>query len=118
MSNVEEAIRRYSNEAQVRTIGERPLKAAYILFHYRNGEEVFSKTLLAKYFGISRSQIEKALWKLLCGYASIGLHQPRYLAPVKEFILEDYIKQSHQDLTKDQIMKKLDSVADIHCPGS
>lgn len=107
--SVNDEIRHFSNDSDVRAMSCGPTKAAYILLNYC-GEIKISKNALAKFFKISISQIEKAAWKLLCGYTDIGIKQPRYLAPIYEALLREYIensKENHQSVTKDQIQKKV-----------
>jgi hypothetical protein len=109
MTDLAEEIRHFSNEMETRAFANKPLKAAYILMNYC-GEMEITKTGIASFFNISRSQIELACWKLLCGWETNDLTTPRYLPPCLEDKLSLWIEDcraSHNSVGKEAIIEKV-----------
>src|SRR3954471_19989086 len=94
--SVQDEIRHMSNETDVRQFESLALKAAYILLNYA-GEANITKESLGEFFKISTSEIPKATWKLLCGYTQLGWNQPRYMAPVNECALTEWVQNCRDE---------------------
>jgi hypothetical protein len=105
----ESLIRRLSGTGEVRNINEKIKKAVYLDRNYA-GEEELSKTQICKYFGISRSQLQRRTWSILCGHMVHDEKKPRYLAPRYEAELCEIITEAEiaqKCLTKDEIIEKV-----------
>jgi hypothetical protein len=99
-------IQRLCGTVEVRKIDEKPNKAVYLDRNYA-GEEELSKSQICDFFGVSRSQLRKRTWSILCGHAIHDEKKPRYLAPRYEAELCEMITQAEiaqKCMTKDEIL--------------
>ena len=106
---IDELLRTFCLEADVRALEDKPLKAAYFLLDYDGNLEI-SNRRLAKFFVISTSQIRKGLWAFLRGHTSLDLKRSDYLAPMYEALLADFLIEQHlmhNGKTKDELQKRI-----------
>ncbi len=99
-------IQRLCGTSELRNIEEKFNKAVYLDRNYV-GEEELSKSKLCKFFGVSRSQLRKRTWSILCGHTIHDEKKPRYLAPKYEAELCEMITQAEiaqKCMTKEEII--------------
>ena len=102
-------IKRFLMEAEYRSYPNKALRAAAFLYNYM-GDEIFTQNNLAEAANCRRSEIEKALWKLLMGYNELIKNNTLYLAPIYEEDLATTVQEAcdnHSPMTKDEIIKKV-----------
>ena len=102
-------IERLCGTVELRQISDKLDKAVYLDRNYA-GEEELSKTQICKYFDISRKQLQKRTWSLLCGHMSHEQNKTRYLAPKYEAELCEIITEkeiSQNCMTKDEILERI-----------
>jgi hypothetical protein len=102
-------IQRLCGTVELRGIYEKLNKAVYLDRNYA-GEEELSKTQLCKFFGVSRAQLQRRTWSILCGHTIHHEKKPRYLSPRYEAELCEIITEaeiSHRSMTKDEILDQV-----------
>jgi hypothetical protein len=108
-SDQQSLIQRLCGTVGLREIDGKINKAVYLDRNFA-GEEDLSKTQLCKFFGISRAQLQRRTWSILCGHTVHDEKKTRYLAPRYEADLCEIITEaeiSQKCLTKDEIMEKV-----------
>lgn len=91
--DIKREIQRTLNESDYRKITSKAFKAAFFL-HNDTSDLDFTHGILADACGVSRSQIPKALWKLLMGYTDLKRNSPYFLAPRHEEWLADRVHEA------------------------
>lgn len=107
-SDVEAELKLLCATSEIRAIPDEPGKAAYVLQNYCGDLEI-SQTSLSHFFDISRAELKGRLVSIFMGYTSHGYSKPKYLAPIHEQRLAEYICHQ-QEIHKSELLADVDDL--------